>query len=182
MKTIEPHILDAIEKISAVELKKVLVKVIKKDKFWYDYMLVNYVDRNLGESELYEKALSDIKGLMFKGYKGYAYELRMAKMLAACNKRITDFDKNCKNKERVIDLILFVLERPFSEGERSFGTCFTAFNHKVYILLKKAITLYEKKIHEDIRINYTEQLNKHLVFMHQHSNHLDYVYDMPKNV
>lgn len=182
MAKIEQGILDAIERLSKEELKKFVQKTIQKDKFWHDYFLTNYADKESGEKDMFEKAKKDIDLLLKKNYRGPSDEMRMANKLVACSKRITDFEKLSKKKELVIGLILYVLKDAFSLPPEMFETCFTAFNHKVYLLLKKAITIYETKIHEDLKLDYLRELNQYLAFMHQHSNHLDYVYHMPHTV
>jgi len=182
MPNIEPHLEEAIKSLSPAELQKILLKVVRKEKYWAGYILVNYVDRKEGEQELYEKALSDINGLYGKSYKGFSRELKTANLLAACGRRINEFDRVCKSKQLVLDLLMVVLADPFAGHPKDFGTCFTAFNHKVHMLLKKAVTIYQTKIHDDYKIEYRDRLNGYLDFMHKHSNHLDYVHTMPKTL
>jgi hypothetical protein len=75
--------------------------------------LVNYVDKEFGEDSLYDTANADQKKLYTKSYKGYAEELKLGNMHAACHKRINEFSKVCKNKEHELKLIMHELEIPF---------------------------------------------------------------------
>ena len=182
MAKIEQYILETLDRLTKEDLKKLVIKTIQKDKYWHDYFLTNYADQESGEKDLLERAKKDIDILLRKNYRGPSDEMKLANMLVACNKRVADFEKLCRKKQLVIDLILYVLREPFSMPPDMYGTCFTAFNHKVYLLLKKAITIYQTKIHEDLKLDYQEKLNHYLGFMHKHSNHLDYIYLMPQTV
>ncbi len=168
--------------LSKKELEKLVLKAASKDKSFHDYLVVNYFDKTDGEQELYEQAREDLEKLFRKNYKGYAEEQRLAGMLGACAKRITEFSKNCKNKNLEADLLMQVLEIPFSISSNSFTTCFTAYNYKVVSILKRVITLIETKMHEDYKIQYQSKINEYLIILHQTSSHLDYVYSLPKNI
>ncbi len=120
--------------------------------------------------------------LFFKNYKGFSEELKIANMLIACNKRIKEFSKVCKNKSLEMDLIMIVLEIPFSLSTKSFSTCFTKFNYQVYLLIKKAVTLLKTKLHEDYRIQYAPKLNEYLSILHKSSAHLGFIKTLPESV
>lgn len=182
MAKITAEFKETIASISRKELEKLVLKAATKDKEFYNFIFINFVDKEFGENELFEKAINDIDVLMNKGYKGYSEELQLANMLAACNKRIDEFGKVCKNKSLVIDLIIKVLEVPFSLSSNMFTTCFTNYNYRVFILLKKAISILENKLHEDYQIQYEHTLNTYLEIFHRTSSHLDYVYGFQKKV
>ncbi len=182
MAKVDSLIKTNIGSLSKSELEKLVLKAAGLNKQFHDFLLVNYFDKEHGEKVLFDEARSDLQVLYRKGYKGFSYELQMANMLAACNKRIVEFSKVCKNKSLEMDLILEVLDIPFSGSSNIFTTCFTKLNYQVYLLLKKAVSLLKTKLHEDYRVEYEEIINKHLEFMHKNSSHLDYVYAMPKSV
>ena len=173
---------EEIKQLSKKELENLVLKAASMNKQFHDYLLINYIDRERGEKDLFERAKADLNLLFLNNYKSYSYELRLANMLAACNKRILEFSKICKNKAFEMALIMAVLKVPFSLPAENFKTCFTKFNYQVSLLLRKAITLLKAKLHEDYYIQYAPEINSHLAFMHQHSSHLDYVYNMPATV
>lgn len=182
MAKINAIVKEEIGKLSKKDLEKLVVKAATMNKQFHDYLLVNYVDTELGEKDLYETCLADINFLYRKGYKGFSEELQLANMLAACNKRINEFAKVCKDKTLEMDLLMDVLKIPFSISTNSFTTCFTQYNYRVYLLVKKAITLLKTKLHEDYYIEYAPKLNEYLTILHRTSSHLDYIYDMPKQI
>lgn len=182
MAKVESIISSQIGNLSKKELEKLVLKAAAKDKSFHDYLLVNYFDKEYGEQELFEQAKEDLEKLFQKKYKGFAKELQLAEMLGACAKRITAFSKNIKNKQFEADLLMHVLEIPFSLPANMFGTCFTAYNYKVVLLLKRVITLVELKMHEDYKIQYQSKINDYLNILHRSSSHLDYVYSLTKSI
>lgn len=125
MSKVSSTISSQISNLTKKELEKLVLKAASKDTTFHNYLLVNYFDKEFGEQDLFEEAKTDIDLLMKKGYKGFSEELRLANMLGACSKRITEFSKNCTNKHLEADLILHVLQIPFSLSTNLFCTCFT---------------------------------------------------------
>ncbi len=173
---------EQIKKIPVKDLQEIVLKAAAKEKSIYDFIYINYLDKESGEQELYDKTISDINSLYIKGYKGYSEELRIANMLAACIKRINEFTKISKNKVMEADLLLYVLDVPFSLPKAYFGTCFTKFDFKVAQILKRLITIVTKKLHEDYQTNYEDKINEYLQILHQRSNHVDMIYEMPERI
>lgn len=171
-----------IGELSKKELEKLVLKAAAKDKFFHDYLLVNYFEKEHGEQDLFEQAKAEIEILLHKNYKGFAEEIQLANMLGACAKRITEFSKICKNKSLEADLIMMVLEIPFSLSTNIFCTCFTAFNYKVVLLMKRIINLLQNKMHEDYQVQYRKNINEYLTILHSTSDYLDYVNALPHDI
>lgn len=163
-------------------MEKLVLKAASQSKQFHNFLLVNYFAKEFGEKDLFEQAKADLQILYRKSYKGFSEELQLANMLSACNKRISEFGKVCKDKSLEMDLIMDVLEIPFSPSAHCLGTCFTKYDYQVYLLVKKAITILKTKLHEDYRIQYAPKLNEYLTILHRTSSHLDYIYGMPESV
>ncbi len=80
------------------------------------------------------------------------------------------------------DLLMYVLNEPFSLPDGSFGTCFTQFDAKVAQIVKRLITLVTKKLHEDYKIEYDAKINSYLKILHNRSGHINLVYNMPRGI
>ncbi len=182
MPKINAETKEAIKKLGKEELEKLVLKAAQKDITFYNYLLINYVDKEFGEQDLFDDALGDIEMLFIKNYKGYAEELKLGNMLAACHKRINEFSKVSKNKELELKLIMHVLELPFSLSSNLFCTCFTNYNYRVSLLIKKAIALLQNKLHEDFKIEYSKTINGYLETLHRTSGYLDSVSGLPMQV
>ncbi|NOZ47432.1 MAG: hypothetical protein GXO79_11715 [Chlorobi bacterium] len=170
-----------IKMLSKKELESIVIKLMT-EKENYNYVLVNYLNKEKGEQDLFEKAKIDIDSLRAKRYKGFSEQLQLANLISACVKRINEFTKISKKKNLEADLILYVLDIPFSLPNNFFGTCFTQFDYKTGLLLKRLITLVTKKLHEDYRIEYIDIINNYLKRLHDTSDHLDFIYEMPKSI
>jgi hypothetical protein len=66
---------------------------------------------------------------------------------------------------------MYVLEFVFSHSEKLFGTCFTAYDYKVGLLVKRLINLVETKMHPDYKIEYAKKINCYLAILHRRSTH-----------
>ncbi len=181
MPRVEPVVKEVVSQLSKSELAKLVLKAAQKNKEFHDFLLVNYTNKEDGGQRLFEEAKADLDKLLTKSYRGFSEELRIANMLSTCHKRINHFEKVCKDKEQVLQLLMYLLEIPFSLNTNMFCTCFTAYNHKVFLLIRKSISLLNK-VHEDFRIEYTPKINQYLEVLHRTSRHLDYVYSMPKSI
>lgn len=173
---------EKIQSLSKADLEKIVVKFAGKDKIFYDYLLVNYLNKEDGDQDLFEEAKADLDRLFLKRYKGFSEELQLANMLAACTKRINEFTKVSKNKNLEADLLLHVLNVPFSMSGNLFGTCFTAYDNKVANMLKRLINVVKNKLHPDYQIEYQETINDYLNILHRRSSFLNSVYALPKSI
>jgi hypothetical protein len=179
---INPAIMDAVLKLSRTDLEKLVLLAAQKNKDFHDFLLVNYAENEGGEKELFEEAKADLETLFRKRYKGFSEELQLANMLAACHKRINEFGKICNKKDLELELILYVLNIPFSLTTNMFCTCFTQYNYRVVLLVKRAVTLLKNKLHEDYRIEFEPTINNYLTILHSTSSHLDFVNVLPKSI
>lgn len=182
MPKVDTEMKKEIELLPKDDLIKLVIKAAGQSQDFFNYLLVNHIDKEGGEAHLFEQAKNDLQKLFFKGYKGFSDELRLANMLAACNKRIIEFSKSVKNKKLELDLIMIVLEVPFSMSTNSFTTCFTKYNYQVSLLVKKAITIIKTKLHEDYKLDYLPIINNYLDILHRTSNYLDYIYALPESI
>lgn len=171
-----------IRQLSTAELQEIVLKLITKDKFAYDFVSSQYINKDFGETELFEKTKKELDLVFTKSHKGFSFQLQLANMLAECIRKINEFTKVSKNKVLEAELVLFVIEVPFSNPGKLLGTCFTTLDSKVAMLLNRLINLVTKKMHEDYRIEYVGKINRYLEILHSTSNHLDSVYKMPKKI
>jgi len=182
MPRITSDIKEKIRLISKSDLEKIVLKLAGKDKSVYDYVLVNYIDTECGEQDLFEEARSDLDQLFRKGYKGYSEQLRMANMLAACTNRINEFIKVSKNQKLEADLLMYVLDVPFSGNANIIGTCFSTFDCKTCIMLRRLINVVTSKLHPDYMVDYQDKINRYLEILHRRADHLDSIYALPKSI
>lgn len=172
---------EQIKSLPRKDLEDIVIR-LASDKENYNYLQVNYLNREDGVKDLFEKTKVEIDLLCTKRYKGFSEQLQVANLLSACIKKINEFAKATKNKTLEADLILHVLEIPFAYGDKMFGTCFTQFDYKTTMLLKRLITLVTKKLHEDYRMDYAAKINEYLARLRRTSYFFDFVHDLPDSI
>jgi hypothetical protein len=182
MPKLDVEFKNQIKSLSKADLEEIVIRVAGKNKEIYDFLIVNYFDTQYGEKDLFEEAQNEIRLLFIKKYKGFSEELQLAAMIEACVKRINEFQKICKNKNLEPDLILMILDEVFTHSANSLGTCFTKFDYRVGLLLKRLITLVTNKLHPDFMLEYRKKINDYLQVLHKTSTHLDFIYAMPKSI
>ncbi len=182
MAKIDSFVKEEISRLSKTDLEKLVIKAASNNRQFHDYLIINYIDKVNGENELFEQTKKELEILFSKNYKGFSEELQLANMLATCNKKINEFAKVCKDKLLEMELIMLVLEIPFSMSTNHFTTCFTRYNQQVYLFIKKAITIFKNKLHEDFYIQFAPKLNEYLNVLHRTSNHLDYIHSLPISI
>ncbi len=173
---------ESIINLSQEQLTEIVLKLAAKEQMVYDFILVNYLDKEEGELVLFDDVMFDIEMELTMRHKGFSKELQLANTLGACVRHINDFTKVCKNKLLEARLLMRLLEVPFAESTKLFGTCFSQYDTKVAIILRRVITLVTTKLHEDHRSEFVDTINKYLTILHGASNHLDTVYDLPKSI
>ncbi len=167
-----------IKQLTKAELELAILKLAeKRDNF--DYLLVNFFDLESGETELFDRAKASIDTLYDKSYKGRSTQHKLAKMLVDCNKVISRFSINCKTKTLEVELLIYVLERPFTQHAKHLGTKNSTFDSKMALTLKKLLGVIERKLHEDYKLDYEEKINSFLNTLHRKSDHLLSVNKLP---
>lgn len=182
MPRLNAEIKEQIKKLDNKELQDIVLKLASKEKMVFDFLITNYLDKDSGEKKLFESTKTDLEIIFGKRYKGFAEQLQLANMLGACIKRINEFTKISKNPVMEADLLLHILDIPFSLTTNMFGTCFTQYDTKVAMIVKRLINVVTKKLHEDYRIEYVETINDYLKILNRTSSHIDTVYNLPKSI
>ncbi len=170
-----------IKQMARAELELAVMKLAEKREN-FDYLLVNFLDTESGETELFERAKSSIDTIYEKSYKGRSTQHKLAKMLIDCNKVVSRFSVNCKTKTLEVDLLIYALEKPFSQHAKHLGTKNSTFDSKMALILKKLIGVIEKKLHEDYKLDYEERINSYLTILHRKSDHLLSVSKLPHSL
>lgn len=163
--------------------KKELVDIVLKlagKRYNYEFLLVNFLDKEGGEQILFEEAKEAIEKLNQKEFKGRTIQHQLAKRLNACTNRIKEFTVETKSKKLEADLVLYVLELQFAHPPKVFGARFSGYDYKVGLLLKRLINIVSKKLHPDYLIDYQDKINEFLAKLHHTSNRINTIYDLPK--
>lgn len=170
---------EQISELSKKDLVDIVIKLAGK-RYNYEFLLVNFLDKDGGEQTLFEEAHDDIENLNQKEFKGRTLQHQLVKRINACTKRIAEFTVETKSKKLEADLILYVLDLQFKKPISVFGARVSGYDYKVGLLLKKLISLVTKKLHPDYLIDYQDKINIFLTQLHQTSNRINTIYDLPE--
>jgi hypothetical protein len=172
---------EQLAQLSKKELSEMVLKLAGK-RYNYEFLLVNFLDKEGGEYTLFDEAKDDIDLLCKKEYKGSTELKQLVKKLNACVKRVNEFTVETKNKKLEADLVLYVLELQFKNPARLFGARVSGYDYKVGLLLKRLITLVSKKIHPDYMIDYQDKINEFLTRLHNTSNRINTIKELPESI
>jgi len=170
---------EQVNELSKKELVDIVLKLAGK-RYNYEYLLVNFLDKDGGEQTLFEEAKEDIDKLCQKEFKGRTIQHQLVKKLNACSKRIVEFTVETKSKKLQADLVFYLLEIQFANPAKVFGARFSGYDYKVGLLLKKLISLVTKKLHPDYLIDYQDKINEFLIKIHKSSDRINTIYDLPQ--
>jgi hypothetical protein len=173
---------DAIRQIPSDDLQKLVIELAGKKKDIHDIINVRFVEKEGAEDELFESTKAEINGEMHWLRGLGPVPKRVARSMAHCVKLITHFAKVTKNKQREADLLNFLIGITFRKYEGNLGTCWTVFDSKLGTTTKRFHTLVTKNLHEDLLMDYRDDLNLYLCLLHKNCNHLDMVFGMPEEV
>ncbi|MDR3651742.1 MAG: hypothetical protein P4L34_02075 [Paludibacter sp.] len=169
---------EQVNELSKNELVDIVLKLAAK-RYNYEFMLVNFLDKEGGEHTLFEQAKEDIDMLWKKDFKGSTELKKLVKKLNACTKRIAEFTIEAKNKKLEADLVLYLLELQFSNPLKMFGAHVSGYDYKVGLLVKRLIALVTKKLHPDYFVDYQDKINEFLKRLHHSSNRINTIKELP---
>jgi len=172
---------EQLAELSKKDLADMVLKLAAK-RYNYEFLLVNFLDKDGGEQTLFEEAKEAIDTLVQKEFKGRTIQHQMVKRLNACTKRIAEFTVETKSKKLEADLILHVLEIQFKQSGKAFGARVSGYDYKVGLLLKKLISIVTKKLHPDYLIDYQDKINIFLEKLHQTSDRVNTIRELPQEI
>ena len=172
---------EQVAELSKKELVDIVIKLAAK-RYNYEFLLVNFLDKDGGEQTLFEEAKEDIDKLCLKEFKGRTIQHQLVKRLNACTKRIGEFTIETKSKKLEADLVIYVLEKQFEHPAKVFGARVSGYDYKVGLLLKRLINLISKKLHPDYLIDYQDRINEMLTKLHYTSNRVNTIKELPKMI
>lgn len=172
----------AIKEIPVGELQKLVMQFASKNREIYNIVNIQYVNGSDAENEFFEETKEKIIAEIYFISDRGIIQKNVAKAITKSVGYINHFSKVTKNKVREAELLLCLLNGAFKHYANELGTCWTVFDSKLAITTNRLYNLVSKKLHKDYLIEYSEPMNRFLKILHTQSNHLDYVYNMPKSL
>lgn len=170
----------AVQKLPVEDLQTAVISYARKDQTFFDFLNLQYLGNLEAAEALFEETMDFIRDTIFFPVGRGVIQKQLKSSMDKCIKQINHYATVSKNKKNEADLLLFLVETVFHHYSDELGTCFTTFDSKLALTTNRLYNLITKKLHPDYFAEYEDQLNKFLQLLHRHSNHIDYVYNMPK--
>lgn len=172
----------AIQEIPEKELQELIVKAASKSQEIYDWINIHHVDGQEAQKQLFKETKDKALGEVY-GYRDQrVIQKSLAKAIGNAVKHINYYAKVTNDFVGEAELLNSILTFVFERFTDDLGTCWTVFDSKLAVTTNRFYNLVTKKLHEDYFIEYQEDLDRFLNILHSRSNHLDYVYKMPKSI
>lgn len=149
------------------ELEQVVTKWAGRDKLFYEFLLVNFLDPDYGEQDLFAQYKIELDKLAVKSFTGRIESIRQAKLLKASAKTIATFRKTVKATHLEVELWLHVLDGQFEVAAQCLGGYYQVYDNVLARTVKKVIGLIQEKLHEDYFLEYQGRINGYLLTLHR---------------
>ena len=183
MPSVSKELKREIEELPVVELQKLVIELAGKNKQNHDYINVRYLSKGSAEEDLYEATTEFISSEISQVWMGRGVvQKNIAKYISKCISEINHYTKTTKNKPNEARLLLNLIDNVIEGFENELGTCWTVYDSKLAITVKRLVNLVSNKLHSDYFIEFEKPINRCLSILHQRSNFLDIVYNLPNKI
>lgn len=172
---------DQLQEFSKSELIDIVLKLAARKEI-FDFVRVNFTEKEFGEQSLFDETLEEIEELLAKPYKGRTPQHQACSKIKALTKRLKEFTDITKNKKLEADLLQHILDHFFDYEIRFWARDHASFDYKVALLLKRFIKVITQQLHPDYLVDYVDKTNEYLKKIHHSSNHLQTVYDLAMEI
>ena len=180
MPKITTEFKEAVQSLHVKDLWDLILKYARKDRAFYDFLNIGYLNNKEAEEELFDETANFItSAILLPGGRG-VIQKQLKSEMDKCIRQINHYAKISKNKKREADLLLLLLETVMDNYKDELGTCFSAYDSKLALTTNRLLNLVTKKLHPDYFFDYKDNLNLFLRVLHDRSNHLDYVFNLPQ--
>lgn len=171
-----------ISEIPADELQKLVLQAASKSQEIYDWINIRYVDGQVAKNQLFKEAKDNALGEIYAYSDRGIIQKSLAKAIGNAVKHINYYVKITNDVVGEAELLNSILKFVFESFADDLGTCWTVFDSKLAVTTNRLYNLVTKKLHQDYRVEYRDNLNHYLEILHSQSNHLDYIFSMPKSM
>jgi hypothetical protein len=164
------------------DLEMIALKCASRDRFCYEYILVNFLNPEYGEQDLFEKYKLELDALSQKTFAGRTESKRLSKLLKASNQLVKQFKLVVKKANLEVELYLHLLEIQFEMLPQSISVRYQVYDNAIARTLKKVIDLVKEKLHEDYLLEYEGKINGYLLTLHRVAPYNTHVKELPKKL
>lgn len=171
----------AIRKLSEKEKETLLLRSVRRDAEWratLAYELLPDVTRDA----VYESVSDRIHELLIANVSGYQLARSLTKTFKKVVEEINRVRRITGDRHLEIDLYAFLLRKLFGNYSGQLDASYTPFYTAVARLAKRLHDLICKYLHEDIWLDYRDELNEWLLLLRKNPRLWDLSFDLPKEL
>ena len=171
-----------IKALSKTDLEKIVLKCAGRDKYWYEFIYVNFLNPEYGEQDLVEDYKLELDKLSQKSFPGKYESVRLTRLLKASNVLIKQFHMIVKKPHLEVELYLHSLDIHFEISPSRLGGHYQVYDNNIARTIKKVITMIEEKLHDDYLLEYSGKINGYLITLHRLSPFNPLVRELPRQI
>ena len=168
--------------LTAGDLEKIVLKCAGRDRFAYEFILVNFLNPEYGEEDLFESYKKELDELSRKSFAGRTESKRLSKMLKASAQLVTQFKQVVKKPHLEVELYLHLLDLQFEMIPQNLHGRYQVYDNALARVLKKVLDLVQNKLHEDYLIEYRGKINGFLLTLQRLAPYNSNVKDLPGKI
>ncbi len=182
MPKLTTEIKKQIKGLSKSDLEQIVLKCAGRDKYWYEYIYVHFLNPGYGEQDLFEDYKLELEKLSQKSFPGRRESMRLNRLLKASNTLIRQFHQIVKKPSLEVELYLHALDIHFEMSPSCLGGNYQVYDNNIARTLKKAIVLIREKLHDDYLLEYSGRINGYLLTLHRLAPFNPVVRELPRSI
>ncbi len=182
MPKLTAEIKKQIKGLPKADLEQIVLKSAGRDKYWYEYIYVHFLNPGYGEQDLFEDYKLELDKLSQKSFPGRHESMRLNRLLKASNTLIRQFHQIVKKTHLEVELYLHALDFHFEISPGHLGGRYQVYDNNVARTLKKVIAMTRDKLHDDYLLEYGGKINGYLLTLHRLAPFNPIVRELPRQI
>lgn len=182
MPKLTAEIKKQIKALSKTDLEQIALKCTGRDKYWYEYVYVHFLNPEYGEEDLFEDYKLELDKLSLKSFPGRLESMRLTRLLKASNTLIRQFHRIGKKPHLEVELYLYALDMHFDTAAVHLGGHYQVYDNNIARTLKKVLTMIREKLHDDYLLEYRGRINGYLLTLHRLAPFNAIVKELPRAI
>lgn len=182
MPKLTAEIKKQIKGLSKPDLEQIALKCASRDKYWYEYIYVHFLNPEYGEQDIFEDYKLELDKLSQKSFPGRRESMRLTRLLRASNTLIRQFNRIVKKTHLEVELYLYALDIHFEISPSHLGGQYQVYDNNIARTVKKVIALIREKLHDDYLLEYGGKINGYLLTLHRLAPFNPIVRELPRQI
>jgi hypothetical protein len=171
-----------LDSLNEKEKDKLIARLLTKNQAELEAIYFQKVASKNDLEDLFADVKAEIEDAMNVYINYGVIQKNLAKGIQKATQAINRYKAIDRRPEKEGELIMYMLEIIFTDFGNEFGTCWTVFDFRVAQAVSKLITIVTKKIHEDYRMDFEDNINRYIKRLKSVASHNDVIYNLPDKI